>query len=143
VHAVSAEQAVPENFPSAPHVQVPPPVYPVLHLTVAVFLKLPVIEPAADLSELSTFVAVHAFMLQAVPENFPSAPHVQVPPPVYPVLHLTVAVSPALPVIEPASDLSELSTFVAVHAFMLQAVPENFPSAPHVQVPPPVYPSVH
>jgi hypothetical protein len=103
-------QAVPENFPSAPHVQVPPPVYPALHLTATVSPALPVIEPAADLSELSTFVAVHAFILQAVPENFPSAPHVQVPPPVYPLLQLTVTVAPLTPLIDPAPDLSELGT---------------------------------
>jgi tRNA C32,U32 (ribose-2'-O)-methylase TrmJ len=47
-----------------------------------------------------------------------------VPPPVYPSLQVTVTVSPVLPEIEPAADLSELATAAAVHAEeVLQSAP--------------------
>jgi hypothetical protein len=65
-----------------------------------------------------------------------------VPPPVYPSLQVTVTVSPVLPEIEPAADLSELATATFVQAFALHPVPEKLPSTPQVQVPPPVYPSL-
>ena len=75
-----------------------------------------------------------------------SPPHSETPPllAVYPGLHLTVTLVPALPTMLPYAALSELATWVGVHFCSAQEMPAilNTPSFPHTVVPPPVNPSL-
>ena len=147
LHRIAVHAVTSLNFPSGPHVTVPPPEKPSSHVTVNFSPVLPLITlvPVPLLfSELATSLGAHALGVHAVPVNFPSVPpHVHVPPPLYPSLHVTSTVSSVLPVRLPESLLSEWATCVAAHALGVHAVPVNFPSVPHVHVPSPEYPSLH
>ena len=82
-----------------PHVAVPPPAYPALHVTVTVCVVVPVMDPLAALLELATLPAAVQVLAEHVRVlNLPLVPHVAVPPPVYPVSHFTVTVCVVVPV---------------------------------------------
>ena len=87
------------NLPLVPHVAVPPPAYPALHVTVTVCVVVPVMDPLAALLELATLPAAVQVLAEHVKVlNLPLVPQVAVPPPVYPVLHVTVTVCEVVPV---------------------------------------------
>ena len=77
---------------------VPVPEYPASHVTVTLSLVFPVILLAATLFELATLIGVQGLAIHANVLNRPFVPHVAVPPPIYPVLHVTVTVSVVVPV---------------------------------------------
>jgi hypothetical protein len=52
--------------------------------------------------------------------KLPSAPHVAMPPPEYPLLQITITISPVMPVMLPIADLCELATSVALHGLAIQ-----------------------
>jgi hypothetical protein len=98
---ITVEHTVPVKLPPLPHVQIPPPLYPSSHVTLTVLPVIPMIELTLAKFESTTSVGVHEFALHSAPVKFPPVPHVHVPPPLYPVLQVTLTVLPVLPVIEP------------------------------------------
>ena len=78
------------------------------------FVNVPVIEFVPALFELMTLpagiqdLASHVKVL-----NLPFRPHVAVPPPENPSLHVTVTICPVVPVILPVPALFELTTLPA------------------------------
>jgi len=76
-----------------PHVTVPLPEYPVLQVTVTVSVVVPVMLPAVALSELTMLpVGVQDLAAQVNELNRLFVPHVTVPLPEYPALHVTAVV---------------------------------------------------
>ena len=67
-------------------------------MTVTVWLVVPDMLPIAALLELATLTAVHKFPEQVNVLNLPLVPQVAAPPPVYPVLQMTVTVCPVVPI---------------------------------------------
>ena len=72
--------------------------YPASQVTVTVCPVVPAILLLADLSELATLVEEHVLALQVKALKVPPVLHVAVPPPVYPVLQMTVTVCPDVPI---------------------------------------------
>ena len=104
-------------------------------------VNVPVIEFVAALLLFATSIIAQLLATQVKILNWPFVPHVAVPPPEYPVSHVTSTVCPVVPVILPASALSELATLPAgVHEFATQVNASNRLFVPQVTVPLPEYP---
>ena len=71
-----------------------------LHVTVTVEVVVPVMDPADNLSELGTSVAVQGSAAQDTTVNVPAVEHVATPPGPYPVWHAIVTVRVVVPVME-------------------------------------------
>ena len=76
VHALAVHAATDVNVPSVWHVAVPPPEYPVRHVTVMLWPVTPAMLFGVALFELATCVAVHALALQVTALNAPFEPQV-------------------------------------------------------------------
>ena len=61
-------------------------------MTFTVSVVVPVILPAFALFEFSILIAVQELATQVKELKLPLVPHLAVPPPEYPVLHVTVVV---------------------------------------------------
>ena len=85
------------NLPFRPHVAVPPPENPSLHVTVTICPVYPVILPVPALFELTTLPAGIQSKSHVNLLNWLFEPHLAVPPPEYPSLHVTVTVWPVVP----------------------------------------------
>ena len=141
---VLARQVNVLNLPLVPHVAVPPPAYPSLHVTVTVCVVVPVMDPLVALLELAMLpAAVQVLAAHVKVLNWPFVPHVTSFVPVYPESQVTVTVCPVVPVILALAALLELATLVAVHVLALQVNALKVPPVLHVAVPPPVNPSLH
>jgi hypothetical protein len=81
--------------------------------------------------------------VQVMLENVPVGWQVASPLPAWYLSHLTATVSPVTPLIDPASDLSELRTSVGVQATAEQVMLLKEPSLWQVASPLPVNPSLH
>ena len=132
------------KVPLVEQVVLPLPEYPVSHVTLTICVVVPVILPAVALLEYATCVAVQALAVHINVLNLPFVPHVAVPPPAYPVLHDTAILSPVVPVIELATDLSLFATcvvaqFLAVHS----TIGLHFESEPHTVAFVPDHPVSH
>ena len=89
----------------------------------------PVIEPAVDLSESATAVAVQELGAQAVIDIPPSSLHPTTPPPVYPVLHVMVSPFLMVPLV-----CVEKSTLVSEQVFAAQVIVLKVPAVEQVAV---------
>ena len=97
VHVLAAHASV-LKAPFVPHVAIPPPVYPSSHVTVTVCPVVPVMDPLVALLELAMLPAAVQVLAEHVKVlNWPFVPQVAAPPPVYPVLHVTVTVCAVVP----------------------------------------------
>ena len=83
---------------------------------------VPVILPELALLEFATLVGVQELAAQVgTVVNVPLVAHVVLPPPEYPASQVTVTISVVVPVMLPASALSELAMFpVAVQELAVQ-----------------------
>ena len=94
-------------------------------------------EPVATVGE--PFEQVHVLARHVNVLNLPLVPHVAVPPPAYPALHVTVTVCVVVPVMDPLAALLELATLPAAVQVLAEHVRVlNLPSVSQVAVPPPL-----
>ena len=98
-------------------------VKPLSQTTLTTLPVTPDMESSVALFEFGTDVGVHPPAAHTMEEKVPSVWQVAAPLPPNPLLHTTCTVSPVLPVMESAVDLSEFSTLVAVHAIAVHSTP--------------------
>jgi len=91
------------NVPVVEQLAVPPPEYPERQFTGTVCPVVPEIESAVERSELATEVAVQVLAVHVNTLKRLLVPHVAIPPPLYPALHVTVTAQPVVPVMELAA----------------------------------------
>lgn len=131
------------NKPLDWQVVTPPPLKPRLQVTSTVCPVVPVIDPAAALSEFGTDVAVQGLPTQgATLLNKPVGWHLAAPPPLKPGLQMMDTNCPVVPLIEPTAEWSELATWVGVQLLAEQVTGVKKPFGWHVVRPPPPVPGL-